>query len=106
MIGTLVESRVPGPPNYGSGESVNDEDLETIILLKLENSITIVGDENSEINRNTFKHITDIQSYSNESNLSEYLNQEVIVKGKLFEAHTSHHYTEVLMEVTSIEAIF
>lgn len=93
----VLEKRVYfGPPNYG--ETPEEDAKETALILKLDAPIDVSG-----------------VSLGGDSTLTDQSEIQLIyphpledgacftVTGALFEGHTGHHITDVLMDVTAVE---
>jgi hypothetical protein len=96
----------PGPPNY---ESIKEGDQpETSWILVTNKSYCGQGEDlvNTgkiiiEKNQNRFQLVLTPELYQQEKKL---LNKKVLVNGSLFFAHTGHHHTPLLIEVSKIIA--
>ncbi len=103
VTGTILRKTFPGPPNY---ESVRRGDkAETIWILHLHNPVCVTGntDETNEPER----RVTDMQLVLDGDEYPRFRKfiggrSRVIIRGKLFHAHTAHHRTSVLLEVEDI----
>jgi len=91
-----------GPPGYGE-DPVQDSKVE-IRVLELESPINVKGDPADDINTETVLGVKNIQLVVEEP-IRKYLQKKVTIKGTLFHGHTGHHYTEVLLDVQSINII-
>ena len=100
LRGELLEESRPGPPNYG--ERLSDS-IERVFLLELDKPIDINAAENDELNTKNFHNITELQLAGDTSSLPAFVGKTVRVRGKLFQGHNGHHYTDVVMSVESIE---
>lgn len=86
-----------GPPGYGETPEIDDVEIPILLVLPL--PVRVVD---------TITNLTHIQlvfAKSEFSNFRNYIGKEVIVKGKLFEAVTGHHFTRALLEVESVKVI-
>ena len=108
LKGVLLIKSAYGPPGYGENP-LTDEKVKYLVL-KLDTPINVNGDSDpNSVNLNTFTNISEIQLVlfgdQMKKNASDKVNKKVVLTGKLFEAHTGHHYTDVLMEVQQIELV-
>ena len=108
LAGKLLLTSFPGPPEYSS---IKDGDrLNTCWLLELDEAsfklaLMTPVPEPANFVRDILKRENpnvimlglddDIQKYC-----SSYKDKEVTVSGYLYHAHTAHHYTPLLMDVT------
>jgi hypothetical protein len=106
LAGTIHMQTFPGPPNY---ESIKEGDQpETSWILVTNKSYCAQGEDliNTgkiiiEKNQNRFQLVLTPELYQQEKKL---LNKKVLVNGSLFFAHTGHHHTPLLIEVSKIIA--
>ncbi|WP_019215930.1 DUF4431 domain-containing protein [Legionella tunisiensis] len=106
LEGKLGVQTFPGLPNY---ERVKKGDEpETYWILTTEKSYCGIGRnlDNGKLYRldrraTKFQLVLTAEQYREKKDL---LNKKVIVEGNLFLAHTGHHHTEMLIELTSMEA--
>ena len=98
-----IESKY-GPPNYG--ENPKTDAKVKVPVLVLSTPINVRGTPADEINGTTVRGARRVQLvFSNlETSPTQLIGDTVVVRGKLFHAHTGHHYTDVLIDVSSIEA--
>ncbi len=102
LNGVIVSKIFPGPPEF---ESIEKGDRpETHWILKLSKPVCVNGDPKNEINTETERNIKEIQLIIQEDDgrHMHLLSRRVVVTGTLFHAHTGHHRTRVLMEVSGI----
>ena len=87
-----------GPPGYGESPKIDDREVPIILVLPL--PVRVVD---------TVTNLTHIQLVFAKSEFSNsyrnYIGKEVIIKGKLFEAFTGHHFTPVLLEVETVKIL-
>jgi hypothetical protein len=97
----IVESKY-GPPNFG--EQPKTDQKVRVALLVLRSGVSMLPADDDGPNRSVH-HIKQIQlAFSNsETSHKKLFGKQVVVTGTLFHAHTGHHYTEVVMNVESIE---
>lgn len=100
LEGTLTIKQKYGPPNYGETPST-DEKVQ-VTMLSLSEPVDLQADPKSDINNETIRDITEMQLVFGKNTYKRLLGRKVVVEGTLFRSHTGHHYTAVLMNVTSI----
>jgi hypothetical protein len=75
-----------------------------IAVLRLDRSVSVEGDPNSDLNHGSYSDVERIQLVTlNRQPFSPYAGKRVEVVGTLFEKITGHHYTDVLIIVRQIE---
>jgi hypothetical protein len=94
-----------GPPNYG--EDPGTDRPETAYILKLAEPIDVIPDSTSddELSTEQFLGVRRIQMTGSAQVMRAIAARHwksVTVSGKLFERHTGHHVTDVLIFVDSI----
>ena len=99
LIGILHREVVPGPPDY---EDIMAGDRpETVwFVTVLEKSIVQNDDRASSNGKGAVSER--IQLLLPENRYNDLLNRKVVASGTLFDAHTVHHHTPVLMFVTKV----
>ncbi|HEY0348935.1 MAG TPA: DUF4431 domain-containing protein [Pyrinomonadaceae bacterium] len=97
LTGRLVYRTFYGPPGYGENPKTDKRETQSILIL--ESAIDVIGNGNDpwEQTEHGIKRITLVVDRS-----SPFVGKRVVVEGTLFHAHTGHHHTKVLMEVSSI----
>lgn len=110
LSGKLDLKLFPGPPEYSSIEEGDRADYCWILQLDRP-SFEIATTTPVVEPANDLNHILQ-KAHQNEILLSmdedlenrcrEYLEQEIVCVGLLFHAHTTHHYTPILMEVKNV----
>jgi hypothetical protein len=86
-----------GPPGYGESPEIDALEIPIVLVLPLPVRVA-----------ETITNLTHIQLVFDTSgfpNYRTYIGKEVVVKGKLFEAVTGHHFTPVLLEVLEVKVI-
>lgn len=105
LIGTLKTELNYGPPNYGENPET-DEKHNTFIFFPIE-PINIIQQKttSAEIGFNVTKDsVIKFQLAPMENiELHPFINKKIKVTGTFYGAHTGHHYTDVLLAVTSAE---
>ena len=103
LTGTIRAHVFPGPPNY---QSIKRGDRkERAIILTLTAPVCTTGDDPSGVDVPE-NDIRDLQLVINNAAhwkiVNRRLGKRVAVTGTLFHAHTGHHRTKVLLDVTDI----
>ncbi len=103
LAGTLRSRVFAGPPNY---ESIKRGDRkETAIILRLERAACTTGDDPLGYD-DSFTNLREMQLViSNDEEwktVKRRMGKRVVVTGALFGAHTGHHRTKVLIQITGI----
>lgn len=103
LDGRLVIQPKYGPPNYG--EDPKTDQKVRVPVLVLSERVNMIADRGDGFNAQPAYGIKQIQLAFIEGGIvyKNLVGQQVVVKGTLFHAHTGHHYTDVVMKVSSIE---
>jgi hypothetical protein len=104
LTGVIVRKTFPGPPNY---ESIHLGDKpETTWLLVLPKSVCVDQDKNEPDLNAAQKGVVRIQLvFLEPERYREYaglVGKRVVAMGTLYEAHTGHHHTPVLLTVGTL----
>jgi hypothetical protein len=105
LTGKIKRVTFPGPPNY---ESVKKGDQPEIAwVLRLNRPVCVKAGQDNEFDV-AEGNVTDIQLVLEPWEFTKWRalaqgRAPVVVTGKLFHAHTGHHHTAVLMEVTNLK---
>ncbi|HEU4769901.1 MAG TPA: DUF4431 domain-containing protein [Pyrinomonadaceae bacterium] len=104
LEGRLVIQNEYGPPNYG--ETPKTDRKERVPVLVLAKPISVRGIPGHEYNATSVEDTRRIQLVflDNPPAYKQLIGKKIIVKGSLFHAHTGHHYTPVLIIVSSLES--
>jgi hypothetical protein len=107
LDGRLVIQSKYGPPNFGE-QPKTDQKVQVPVLL-LRERVSVLGDRGDRAdgpNTKTEYGVAQIQlAFTGAAKDHKLLiGKQVVVTGTLFHAHTGHHYTDVVMNVQSIEA--
>lgn len=103
LQGRLTVQSKYGPPNYG--ENPRTDAKVKVPVLVLLTPVSIRGTPGDANNAKSVSGVRRIQLILlNKTPYKEFTNKIVVVKGTLFHAHSGHHYTRVVMDVSSIEA--
>lgn len=109
LEGTLTERMFYGPPDFG--ETPVKDLHDKVLVLKLENPITVEpiedADAKNSTNLSTFKHVRQIQLFfggsgSAEADARKLLGKSVVAVGNLDEATAPRQYTDVTMDVKTL----
>lgn len=103
LDGRLVIESKYGPPNFG--EQPNTDEKVRVPVLVLRDRANMLPDSGDDPNSKSVYDIRQIQLVfsSNDTAHKALIGKQVVVTGTLFHAHTGHHYTDVVMNVQSIE---
>lgn len=103
LDGKLVIQSKYGPPNYGE-QPKTDEKVRVPVLL-LGKPVNTIGVWKGGHNEKSVYGARQIQlAFSPATPYKTWIGKNVVVKGTLFHAFSGHHYTEVVMNVVSIES--
>ena len=102
LQGVLILEKHAGPPNYGEGPADSEE---TILVLQLAYPINVRGSPISDVNQLDIRGATTVQLQINWqlTEIAEFADVQVSVQGKLYTAHTGHHFHKLLMNVDEIK---
>lgn len=89
-----------GPPGYG--EDPARDFMEIVPVLVLDRRISTRGKKDDAINGGSFSCVEKVQIVHT-GGLSPHLGKSVSIGGVLFQAHTGHHHTDVLINADTIE---
>lgn len=98
--GKIITEEFYGPPGYGENPKTDTKEMQYLLLL--DNPINVIAQD--EKNESKYK-VSKIQLLYNKDaiDMNKYMETHVVLTGTFFSAHTGHHHTEVLMDVTSIK---
>jgi hypothetical protein len=108
--GVLSQKQFPGPPEYSSIEEGDRVDYCWVLeldkasfLLALNTPVKELGlDVKDILRRSNSGEVMLVLDEETERFCRDYEHQQVSVEGYLFHAHTSHHYTPMLLDVKKI----
>lgn len=100
LIGTLHREVVPGPPNYENILAGDRPETVWFVTLRERDMVQSNG-RGSGIGGQA--DLERIQLLLPEKRYNHLLNKKVVASGTLFDAHTVHHHTPVLMFVTMVK---
>jgi hypothetical protein len=103
LTGKVVSRRFYGPPNYGENPKTDSRESQYILLL--DSAIDVIASKDDPMNETEHgvKKVTLVVFDFKAHPVEPLLGRRVEVEGTLFHAHTGHHHTKVLIEVSSIE---
>jgi hypothetical protein len=105
LTGTLRSQVFPGPPNYESIKRGDRKETATILTLVAHACTT---DEDSQDFNDAETNIREVQllvlNAAHWKIIRRLIGKRATVTGTLFHAHTGHHWTKVLIDVTTIRA--
>jgi hypothetical protein len=103
LAGRLVIQTKYGPPNFGE-DPKTDQKLRVPILI-LTDAVSMIPDRGDGFNAQPAYGIKQVQLVFINAGITykNLIGQPVVVKGMLFHAFTGHHYTDVLLQVNSLE---
>jgi hypothetical protein len=102
LTGKVVSRTFYGPPNYGENPRTDSRESQYVLLL--DSAIDVVASKDDLLTR-TERRVTKVTLVVSDFDahpVKPLLGQRVEVEGTLFHAHTGHHHTKVLIEVSSI----
>lgn len=106
ITGMIVRKIFPGPPEYSS---IEEGDMpEQFWVLKPTKPICVNGDPSDIVNSEAEKNVTGLHLVLDARQYAKYkgyVSKQVVVSGTLFHAHTGHHRTRVLLEVSEIRLL-
>lgn len=91
IVGTLQKEVFPGPPNY---ENIRSGDRPETVWF-------VAVDDNAKYAKETGEQR--IQVILPQEQYNQMLNHTVVATGTLFDAHTVHHHTPLLLFVTKLQ---
>ena len=91
-----------GPPNYGENPDTDSRETQAILLLAKPICVEANTAEYEEAEQNQLE-VTLVPL--KKENLKSYEGKQTAVQGTLYHAHTGHHHTPVLIEITRIENV-
>jgi len=103
LRGTLVFEKRFGPPGYGE-DTLKDLRL-NVPFLRLDFPIEVLGDSTNPLAGDTHQGVDRVQLTAVPAGtaLHEMANQALVVRGNLKEAVWGRQYTQVVIEVISVE---
>lgn len=100
LAGVLRLTQRFGPPNFG--ETPELDSTVVVPLLTLAQPIKVRGNLDAAMNNETYEGLEEIQLVLSQTlDLSLLVDRELTITGTLFQKHTGHHFTDVLMNVKS-----
>ena len=104
LTGTIHKKTEYGPPNYGD-DTTKDAKIK-IFILELQHDINVFpnSQNKSDLDADSFFNVHNMQlTMLKRIDFEKYVDKVCSVEGELFEKHTGHHFTDVLMTVNSIK---
>ena len=105
LEGKLVVQSKYGPPNFGEVPKTDEKVRIPVLVLKTPVNVLPIQGQDDGINTKPVYRVRQIQlSFAvGETDHKKLIGKNAVVKGTLFRAHTGHHYTDVVLTVSSIE---
>ncbi len=103
LTGRLVYRTFYGPPNYGENPKTDSKETQSILLLDSAIDIIAVKQDALSATERGVKRVTLVFGESTPHPVRFYLKRRVTVEGTLIHAHTGHHHTKILIDVSSIK---
>jgi hypothetical protein len=103
LSGTVVLEEHYGPPGFG--EDPRTDAVELIAVLVLDAPISVEGDADPQsLNQSSHMDVSRVQMVRTYADppFAPYAGKHVVVSGALYEGHTGHHHTDVLITVERI----
>lgn len=98
LRGRVVTEERYGPPNFG--ETPGEDEKLLVSFLELDTPISVCADPESDTNDEPAVNVTKVQ-LSLEGRRAR-AGQQVVASGWLFRAVTGYHFSDVVMQVTSL----
>jgi hypothetical protein len=99
LVGFVEERTFAGPPNYGESPTDSKETQLNLVLV----IPTCVKPSEPDKSWGPFTEITLVPIQTSSQSIPR--NKRIKVVGTLFEAHTAHHHTPLLMTVQSVAEV-
>lgn len=105
LTGTLRSKVFPGPPNYESIEGGDRKEVAIILKLAARTCTTGNDPQGIDVPETGLRDMQLVVTKgSHWKTVRRLMAKRAIVTGTLFHAHTGHHRTKVLVDVTNIRA--
>ncbi len=102
LRGTIRQHTFAGPPNYES--IAKGDEREDVWILHLSKAICVSASKDWEKENSVSKiQLVFLEGQKQYNRYSPLLGQRVTVTGTLFQSHTGHHHTRVLITVDHIK---
>jgi hypothetical protein len=105
LTGNLVYRTFYGPPNYGEKPKTDSKETQSILLLDSAVDVIAVKQDILSETELGVKRVTLVFGKSTPHPVTFYLKRRVTVEGTLIHAHTGHHHTKILIDVSSIKRV-
>lgn len=102
LKGRVVSRTFYGPPNYGENPKTDSRESQYILILDSAIDVVTGSDPTDQAERGV-KRVTLVVDDFAAHPVRPLLGRHVLIEGTLFHAHTGHHHTRVLIEVSSIK---
>lgn len=103
LEGVLTLVQKYGPSNYGENPET-DEKVQVLILV-LKNPADVRADPDSDLNTDSFEGVKEVQLVIFPKRKIAYkhlIGKNILARGTLYQRHTGHHYTDVVLTVISV----
>ncbi len=101
LSGTLVRQTFPGPPNYQS--VARGDQPKRYWILRLIRPVCVDVADHFDIHEEGQRQIQLVVEPGQYKQFRKLLGQRVTATGKLFHAHTAHHYKPLLLTTSEIK---
>lgn len=104
LEGKLTVALKYGPPNYGERPKTDAKvRVPVLVLIK---PVNVRGTPGEAFSAKSVKGVRRIQLiFNTETPYKQLIGRKVLVKGTLFHAFSGHHYTDVVMDVRSVNQL-
>lgn len=105
LTGVITRQTFPGPPNYESIAAGDRPETYWILNPATPVCVQAVQSENKPVTRVSALQLVFVVQQHPYEQFRDVLNQSVTVTGSLFEAHTGHHHTKILLDVQDMQRV-
>lgn len=106
LTGKVILRTFFGPPGYGENPKTDSKETQYILILDTPIDVIGVNDDNYfPYDRQTERRVKQITLVIDDFKATPertFLHKHVMLEGTLVHAHTGHHHTKVLLEISSI----
>jgi hypothetical protein len=103
LKGKVVSRTFYGPPNYGENPKTDSRESQYILILDSAVDVVATGSDPTDQTERGVRRVTLVVDDFAAHPVRPLLGRRVLIEGTLFHAHTGHHHTKVLIEVSSIK---